>query len=131
MPGIPQSFVFAELLWAGSRMDGGKKMSSLGSQAGLEFTQSGRLYANDANTASADGYATLNFKASRGWSVGPGRLTAYARVDNLTDRRYVGSVIVNQAALQFYEPVRRQKLDLRAAPRLAAVGVQSGPSSSY
>ena len=104
MPGIPQSFVFAELLWAGSRMDGGKKMSSLGSQAGLEFTQSGRLYANDANTASADGYATLNFKASRGWSVGPGRLTAYARVDNLTDRRYVGSVIVNQAALQFYEP---------------------------
>ncbi len=104
MPGIPQSFVFAELLWAGSRMDGGKKMSSLGGRAGLEFTQSGRLYANDANTASADGYATLNFKASRGWSVGPGSLTAYARVDNITDRRYIGSVIVNQAVLQFYEP---------------------------
>ena len=31
-------------------------------------------------------------------------MTAFARIDNVTDQRYVGSVIVNQAALQFYEP---------------------------
>jgi iron complex outermembrane receptor protein len=33
-----------------------------------------------------------------------GSLTTYARIDNLTDQRYVGSVIVNQASSQFYEP---------------------------
>ena len=32
------------------------------------------------------------------------RLTAYGRVDNLTDQRYVGSVIVNQSSSQFFEP---------------------------
>lgn len=40
---------------------------------------------------------------------------AYARIDNLTDKRYVGSVIVNQAASQFYEPApgRTWSLGLR------------------
>jgi len=47
--------------------------------------------------------------------VGQGSLTAYARVDNLTDKRYVGSVIVNQAASRFYEPApgRNWTLGLR------------------
>lgn len=115
IPGIPQSFLFSELLWTGLKIDGGKKGSALGSQAGIEFTQAGRLYVNDINTASADGYATLNLKASHGWAVGGGSLTTYARIDNLTDKRYVGSVIVNQAALQFYEPApgRNWTLGLR------------------
>jgi iron complex outermembrane receptor protein len=56
------------------------------------------------NTASADGYTTLNLKASHGWTLGAGNLVAYGRIDNLSDKRYVGSVIVNQSALQFFEP---------------------------
>jgi iron complex outermembrane receptor protein len=64
----------------------------------------GRLYANDTNTASADGYTVLNLKASHAWRMGKGRLTGYARVDNVTDQKYVGSVIVNQSSSQFYEP---------------------------
>jgi iron complex outermembrane receptor protein len=42
-------------------------------------------------------------------------MTAYARIDNLADERYVGSVIVNQAASQFYEPApgRNWTLGLR------------------
>lgn len=104
MPGIPQHFLFSELLWAGQAMDGGKSKPVLGSQAGVELVSAGRLYANDTNTAFADGYTTLNLKASHGWSLGKGRLTAYARIDNLSDQRYVGSVIVNQSASQFYEP---------------------------
>jgi iron complex outermembrane receptor protein len=75
-----------------------------GGQAGIELTQAGRLYANDVNTASADGYTTLNLKASHVWALGAGRLTTYARIDNVADARYVGSVIVNQAGSQFYEP---------------------------
>lgn len=69
------------------------------------MVSAGKLYANDSSTASAEGYTTLNLKASHGWTVaGQGRLTAYARLDNVTDQRYVGSVIVNQTASQFYEP---------------------------
>lgn len=115
IPGIPQSFVFSEVLWSHLKLDSGKKASALGSQAGVEFTQAGRLFANDVNTASADGYATFNLKASHGWAVGSGSLTTYARIDNLTDQRYVGSVIVNQASSQFYEPApgRNWTLGLR------------------
>lgn len=115
IPGIPQSFLFSELLWSEREMDAGKKGGTLGSQVGIEFSQSGRLYANDTNTASADGYATLNLKATRGWWVGSGSLTTFARIDNLTNERYVGSVIVNQAAAQFYEPApgRNWTLGLR------------------
>ena len=115
IPGIPQSFVFSELLWADKNMDAGKKGSVLGSQAGIELTRAGRLYANDTNTASTEGYTTWNLKASHGWAVGAGNLTAYARIDNVTDKQYVGSVIVNQASSQFYEPApgRNWTLGLR------------------
>ena len=115
LPGIPQHFLFSELLWTGQKMGAGKASRALGSTAGIELTQAGRLFANDTNTASADGYATLNLKASHAWAVGSGNLTTYARIDNLTDERYVGSVIVNQAASQFYEPApgRNWTLGLR------------------
>ena len=104
IPGIPQTFLFSELLWASQAMDGAKRSNGKGSRAGIELINAGRLYANDTNDYSADGYTTLNLKASQGWAVGKGTLTAYARIDNLTDERYVGSVIVNQSSRQFYEP---------------------------
>ena len=116
IPGIPQSFLFAELLWAQQGMGLERKRGApQGLQAGLELTQAGRLFANDVNTASAEAYNTVNAKISHGWAVGSGSLTAYARVDNLTDERYVGSVIVNQAASQFFEPApgRNWTLGLR------------------
>ena len=104
LPGIPQSFLFSELLWTQQPAASGQKAMATGGQAGIELTQAGRLYANDVNTASADGYTTLNLKASHVWALGAGRLTTYARIDNVADARYVGSVIVNQAGSQFYEP---------------------------
>ncbi len=104
LPGIPQRFVFSELLWSSLPIDGSKPQSSLGTRAGLELTSAGKIFANDTNTASADGYTTLNARLSRGWALGPALLTAYGRIDNLTGKQYVGSVIVNQAASQFYEP---------------------------
>ena len=104
IPGIPQRFLFSELVWNARAMDTSQKDAVLGTQAGFELTRTGRLYANDSNTASAEAYHTLNLKASHGWAVGTGSLTAYARIDNLGDTSYAGSVIVNQALSQFYEP---------------------------
>ncbi len=105
IPGIPQSFTFADITWKSNGFaTGGTKPSALGTQAGLEFIQAGKLFANDVNTVSAEGYNTLNLRASHGWKLGSASLTAYARIDNLTDERYAGSVIVNQAVGQFFEP---------------------------
>ncbi|MFZ9545040.1 MAG: ligand-gated channel protein, partial [Hylemonella sp.] len=99
-----EHFLFGELLWTGQPLEAGQRKPRLGAQAGIEMISAGRLYANDANSASADGYTTFNLKASHGWAVGKGSLTAYARADNVTDQRYVGSVIVNQSSQQYYEP---------------------------
>ena len=105
IPGIPQSFTFADISWKREGFSNiGATPSALGTQAGLEFTQAGRLYANDINTVSAEGYSSVNLRASHGWKLGSGNVTAYARIDNVTDQRYAGSVIVNQAVGQFFEP---------------------------
>ena len=69
-----------------------------------EWIQSGRLFANDSNTVSADGFSTFAAKVNQVWKIGKSSLSTYLRVDNLADERYVGSVIVNQAALQYFEP---------------------------
>lgn len=103
LPGIPQHFLFSELVWS-SLAAPAPKVRTLGTTAGVEMISAGRLYANDTNTASADGYTVLNLKASHAWQAGKGRVTTYARVDNVTDQKYVGSVIVNQSSSQFYEP---------------------------
>jgi iron complex outermembrane receptor protein len=100
LPGIPQSFVFSELAWTSA--PAGSKPEGL--RLGLELVQAGRIYANDVNTDSADGHTVFNLSASQRWAVGKGALTAYARINNLSDERYVGSVIVNQSAAQYYEP---------------------------
>ncbi len=104
MPGIPQHYIFSELLWSSQTLQLARSAQRTGSRAGIEVVSTGRLYANDSNTAVADGYTIVHLKASHGWAVGKGNLTAYARIDNVGDKAYVGSVIVNQAASQFYEP---------------------------
>jgi iron complex outermembrane receptor protein len=111
IPGIPQYFVFAELLWARQAMDDAQRKPLLDTQAGVELVSAGRIYVNDTNfdtvakTATmAESYTTFNLKASHGWVMGKGSLTAYGRLDNVTDQHYVGSVIVNQTSSQFYEP---------------------------
>lgn len=106
IPGIPQSSLFAEVLWSSQAPSARNSAMQFGSQVGLEFLQSGKLYANDTNTAAAvaDGYSTWAIKASHGFAVGKGSLSVYTRVDNLADEKYVGSVIVNQNNSQFFEP---------------------------
>jgi iron complex outermembrane receptor protein len=114
LPGIPQSFLFSELAWTSAPAGAAQQ----GMRLGLEMVQAGRLYANDTNTESADGHTVFNLSASQRWSLGRGALTAYARWNNVSDERYVGSVIVNQAANQYYEPGLPQNWTLGLSLRL-------------
>jgi iron complex outermembrane recepter protein len=104
IPGIPDSSLFSELAWNSEGVQARKGAPAMGTRLGIELVQSGRIYANDTNTESANSHTVFNLSASHRWPVGKGALTLYSRLNNATDEKYVGSVIVNQASGQFYEP---------------------------
>ena len=104
MPGIPQFYVFSELLWTQDELPSARRVSPRGLQVGAEMVNAGRLYANDDNTASADGYTVFNLRASEGWQVGHAFVSIYGRLNNVAGQQYVGSVIVDQSAGGYYEP---------------------------
>jgi len=59
---------------------------------------------NDLNSDRAAGSGVLDAVIEHTGSWGPLRPHFFARVDNLANRRYVGSVIVNDANSRFFEP---------------------------
>jgi len=103
IPGIPDSSTFAEIAWTSEPFTN-KSKAPFGTRVGLEWQQAGRIYANDLNTESTDGRSVFNLALSQRWAWNDALVTLYGRVNNLSDARYDGSVIVNQAASQFYEP---------------------------
>ena len=60
--------------------------------------------ANDTNTEFAGGYALAHLRWSTRFNLGPAdALELLARVDNVFDRVYSGSVIVNDGNSRYYE----------------------------
>ncbi len=94
IPGIARQSAFASLGWAPPQ----------GWQAAIEGRYLSQLYADDANDAAAPGYAVAALSAGYIKQIGAWELSAYARVDNLFDRHYAGSVIVNESNGRYYEP---------------------------
>jgi len=95
LPGVPQSAFWGEVTW---------RYAPLGFSTTLEGRYSAKVYADDANTAAAASYFVANWRAGFAQRVRGWRFAEFVRVDNLADRPYVGSVIVNQAAQRFFEP---------------------------
>lgn len=102
IPGIPQSSVFSELAWFSEARGIGAQSLASGSRLAIEMVQSGRIFANDTNTASVDGRTIFNLSASQRWTVNKASVTLYGRLNNASDERYAGSVIVNSN--QYIEP---------------------------
>ena len=86
---------------------------------GLDWRQIGPVAANDANTVYAKGYGVASLSGEYVRDVGAWTLKAFARVDNLLDRQYVGSVIVNEGNGRYYEaaPGRQWMAGVSAAYR--------------
>jgi iron complex outermembrane receptor protein len=96
LPGVPKASLFGELAW----QDGDGRL-----KAALETIASGKVYPDDANAATpAPGYTLFNARVQLLQQAGPWRLKEYARVNNLFDRMYVGSVIVGDSNRRYYEP---------------------------
>ncbi len=93
LPGVPARTAFVELKYRGGWAD-----------LGAEWRAQSELFVNDRNTDRAAGYGLLAVSAARTFAVGAARPRLFARIDNVLDKRYVGSVIVNEGNSRFFEP---------------------------
>ncbi len=76
----------------------------------VELTAASRTSATDAGTVTAAGYAVWNLRAGidvprvRRGGIARARLSPTLGIDNLFDRRYAGSLVVNATRNRYFEP---------------------------
>jgi iron complex outermembrane recepter protein len=93
--GTNRGNAFAELGWK-PRAD---------QEYGLELRAASAITVNDTNTDGTPRYLLANLRASKRYALnGALSLELLARIDNLFDKVYAGSVIVNDANGRFFEP---------------------------
>ncbi|MEP6484383.1 MAG: TonB-dependent receptor [Rudaea sp.] len=94
IPGVPRSDFYAALKW-----DGGS-----GWNASLETNAASSGATNDLNTEFAPGYGLLNASVGYHFIAGHAQINTFVRMNNILDRSYVGSIIVNESNGRYYEP---------------------------
>ena len=107
---MPSREAYAELAWAPGGRDG--------FSSALEAQYVDKLYVNDANTDAAPAYAVMNARIGYALTAGPATWSAYARLNNLFDRNYAGSVIVGDGNGRFFEPAPGRNWFVGASMRL-------------
>ena len=111
LPAVPMNALYADLNWS---------YAPLGFSAMIETQGRAQIYANDRNTAAAAGYWVWNLRAGLEQETAGWRFSEFARLDNLANRGYVGSVIVNESNARYFEaaPGRVAYLMFNAAWRV-------------
>jgi iron complex outermembrane receptor protein len=99
LPGAPASTAYGEVSW---------KQADTGFHAAVEGRVSTKVYVNDVNRDAASGNYVINLRGGYRIKSGNWDLDTYARVDNLLEEKYAGSVIVNEANSRFFEPAPRR-----------------------
>jgi len=104
MPGIPKQKFYAEFAWRSTGWI--LRPNQEFSEAAIEFNAVGEMFADSRNLTSTkvDSYETINLRASRHIKTGNQTLSFYGRIENLTDKKYVGSVVVDQSSGRYFEP---------------------------
>ena len=108
LPGVPNANLYGELAWKNSDDRYG---------AALEAIASSKIYVEDSNAdRAAPGYGILNARINASQQWHGWRLKQFARLNNLLDKNYVGSVIVGDTNKRYYEaaPQRNWLLGLSA-----------------
>lgn len=106
LPGIPEQQLFASLQWAQNGFSSNTRQGPDGWSSSIDWLARSSLWANDMNDAvsRAPGFGVVNMKVRHRRAWGSATVETWAGVDNLGNRQNVGSVIVNQASGQFFEP---------------------------
>lgn len=98
MPGLPEQQLFAQLAWSPAFA------SRVGGVFTVEARHTGRVFVNDLNSDAAAGHTLLGLGARFEQTTGAWTWREFVRIDNLTDKKHAGSVIVNDGNGRFFEP---------------------------
>ena len=101
IPGLPQQQLFAQAAW---------DTGWAGSKVTLDARHVGRVMVNDLNTDAAAAHTLFNLGVQFTQERGDWTLKEFVRLDNLTDQKHAGSVIVNDGNSRFFEPGAGRKL---------------------
>lgn len=94
IPGVAKNQAFVALAW----------QPETGFNAGLDVRYIDKLYVDDINSDAAPSYTVTSANVGYVWKNADWKVRTFARVDNLFDKEYVGSVIVNDGNGRFFEP---------------------------
>jgi iron complex outermembrane receptor protein len=101
IPGLPKQQLFAQAAW---------DTGWAGSKVTLDARHVGRVMVNDLNTDAAAAHTLFNLGVQFMQERGDWTLKEFVRLDNLTDQKHAGSVIVNDGNGRFFEPGAGRKL---------------------
>jgi iron complex outermembrane receptor protein len=109
LPGVPKEQLYAEGAW---------RHAPWGLRVALELLHRSRVAVDDDNSEFAASFMVVNAvvgfeQRGAGW-----RLQEFLRIDNVSDKAYVGSVIVNDGNGRFYEPAPQRSLLLGVQARV-------------
>jgi len=110
LPAVARNSLYVGVSW---------NYAPLGFSTTLEALSRSKIYADDRNSDAAAGYWVANWRAGFQQDTRHWHFSEFARLDNLANRAYVGSVIVNETNSRFFEPApgRAVYLMLNAALR--------------
>lgn len=94
IPGIAKNQAYASLTWQPSH----------GLYGGVDVQYMDKVYVNDTNSDAAPSYSVTSANVGYAWVMGDWKVNSFARVDNLFDKNYAGSVIVNDGNGRYFEP---------------------------
>jgi iron complex outermembrane recepter protein len=95
IPAVPADTLYAGLTWRRAPGDFWVTLETVGRA---------QIYANDLNSQAAGGYWLANLRLGTEQQRTGWQFTEALRVDNLSNRGYVGSVIVNETNARYFEP---------------------------
>ncbi|MDW8846045.1 TonB-dependent receptor PqqU [Erwinia sp. MMLR14_017] len=94
LPGVAKNMGYASLGW----------LPEQGLHAGADIRYMSSIQADDENDAKAPSYTVVGLNAGYKFGWDKWSLDLFSRVDNLFDKEYVGSAIVNEGNGRYYEP---------------------------
>jgi iron complex outermembrane receptor protein len=94
LPGVPKNDVYAVLRWGGE----------LGWHASASGQYVTDVAVNDVNSVFAPSYAVFGVDGGYGMELRTFKVSAFVRINNMLNRRYVGSVIVDDGNSRYFEP---------------------------
>ncbi|MBO8215036.1 TonB-dependent receptor family protein [Acinetobacter nosocomialis] len=94
IPGIAKNQAYISLAWQPSH----------GLYGGVDVQYMDKVYVNDTNSDAAPSYSVTSANIGYAWDLGTWKVKSFARVDNLFDKNYAGSVIVNDGNDRYFEP---------------------------